>query len=188
MPLSPRAQTGASTARRAHPAGSAARPRPGPALAAGDLTALAARLASSVDPTAAHHRDRSRWWTALGSTRHWDAWLEGWPEGDAIELHDHGGSTAVVHLLAGRLLETWLDERGRLRRRRLEAGASIWLPGEHIHDLVNVDPVPALSVHVYSPPLRTMTWYATTPRGPAVPLRRQAVSAAELGQSGGQTA
>jgi len=145
------------------------------------LTRVAARLACSIDPTAARQREQTRWWTSLGSTPRGDAWLEGWPQGDAIELHDHGGSTAVVQVLAGRLLETWLDDRGRLRRRRLEVGSSVWLSHRHVHDVVNVDAVPALSVHVYSPPLRTMTWYTTTPHGGAVPLRPQTVPLTGLG-------
>jgi len=177
MPPSRRAPAGASLiARRSHPAGSATGGRAGHALPAGELALVASRLASSIDPTAGHLRQRARWWTSLGATPHWDAWLEGWPQGDAIELHDHGGSTAVVQVLAGRLLETWLDDRGRFRRRRLDAGTSVWLGREHVHDLVNVDRVAALSVHVYSPPLQTMTWYATTPSGGALPLRRQTVS------------
>jgi hypothetical protein len=181
MPLSPRAPARPSSAsRRSHPAGSATSRGPGAALGPDELTLLAARLAAPIDATAAHRGGRARWWTPLGATSRWDAWLEGWPPGDAIELHDHGGSTAVVQVLAGRLLETWLDGGGGLRRRRLEAGSSVWLPRQHVHDLVNVDPIPALSVHVYSPPLRTMTWYTTTPRGGAVPLRCQQVSTAEL--------
>ncbi len=179
MPLSRRAPARpSSAARRSHPAGSATRRGPGTALAADELTLLAARLAAPIDATTAHRGGPTRWWRPLGATSRWDAWLEGWPPGDAIELHDHGGSTAVVRVLAGRLLETWLDDGGGLRRRRLEAGSSVWLPRQHVHDLVNVDAVPALSVHVYSPPLRTMTWYAPTPRGGAVPLRCLPVSSA----------
>ena len=31
----------------------------------------------------------------------------------------------------------------------------------HIHDVVNTGAAPAVSVHAYSPPLRSMTYYAT---------------------------
>jgi len=182
MPLTHRATAGAlSAARHTHPAGSARRRELAAPLSPDELTRVAARLACSIDPTAARQPEQTRWWTSLGTTPRWDAWLEGWPQGDAIELHDHGGSTAVVQVLAGRLLETWLDDRGQLRRRRLEVGSSVWLSRRHVHDVVNVDALPALSVHVYSPPLRTMTWYTATPRGGAVPLRRQTVPSTGLG-------
>ena len=60
-------------------------------------------------------------------------------------------------MVEGRLDELVLSG-GRLRRRSLRQGTAVRLPAGLVHDVVA--PAAATSVHVYSPPLRTMTFYA----------------------------
>ena len=48
-------------------------------------------------------------------------------------------------------------------RRRLPEGALVSFEPDHIHDVVNSGPRQALSIHVYSPRLRSMTFYENRP-------------------------
>lgn len=179
MPVATRAPHPAGSAVLAGPAGSAGSAvLAGPAgLGPAQLIAVAERLCQVVDPGQPRPDGHGRWWRHLGQATEWEAWLEGWPAGDRIELHDHGGSATAIRVVAGRLLETAVGTGGRLTRRRLEAGSTTWLPPSHVHDLVNVDAVPALSVHVYSPPLRTMTYYTQASGASPVPVRQEIVHA-----------
>ena len=107
-----------------------------------------------------------RWYEPLLRTDVYEAWLMGWPQDHGIELHDHGESAGAFAIVAGSLTETYLD-RGRplsprrLRQRRWNAGEAVAFGSDHVHDLINVRATPALSVHVYSPPLAAMTYYGS---------------------------
>ena len=64
-------------------------------------------------------------------------------------------------MVEGRLVETVaVPGTGRLRRRRLAAGEAVSFGPDHIHDVANAGRWPTLSIHVYSPRLRSMTFYA----------------------------
>ena len=41
-------------------------------------------------------------------------------------------------------------------------GGSTVFTGSHVHDVMSAGPAPALSVHVYSPRLTSMTYYRLT--------------------------
>jgi len=92
-----------------------------------------------------------------------DAWLIAWPCGSTAELHDHGGSRGALHVISGSLVETipWRDDGGRvtLARREVQSGATMAFGAGHVHDVQNKAAVPALSLHVYSPPLQSMIYY-----------------------------
>ena len=110
-----------------------------------------------------------RWYVPLLEDEDFEAWLLGWPVGEGIELHDHGNSSGALVVVEGVLLETyiqasdWVRPGGRLRHRRLPEGASISFGPDHIHDVVNGGARQALSIHVYSPRLRSMTFYENRP-------------------------
>ena len=127
-----------------------------------DPAAVARRLGAVVHwPGAANVRDRS--WRLIAQARDFDAWLIAWPCGSTAELHDHGGSRGALHVLSGSLVETvpWPDDGGRvtLERREVHSGATLAFGAGHVHDVQNEAAVPALSVHVYSPPLASMIYY-----------------------------
>jgi Cysteine dioxygenase type I len=65
----------------------------------------------------------------------------------------------------GRLVEAHTDRwaQGRVRQRRATAGQTIAFGPDHVHNLVNPGPGVAISVHAYSPPLSTMTYYDDAP-------------------------
>ena len=110
-----------------------------------------------------------RWYEPLLHDVDFEAWLLGWPLGQGIELHDHGSSSGAVAVVEGRLSETyvdaseWLRPGGLLRHRTLWEGDLVSFGPDHIHDVVNDGPGQALSIHVYSPRLRSMTFFENRP-------------------------
>jgi quercetin dioxygenase-like cupin family protein len=102
-----------------------------------------------------HHDPDGRRPVRLVATEVYEVWVIGWTQGQGVRPHDHGGSSAAVLVTEGTLTEvTLLGER-----RELEAGQLHQLGPGVVHDVVNTSEVPATSVHVYSPPLTTMTYY-----------------------------
>lgn len=110
-----------------------------------------------------------RWYALLAADESSEAWLLGWPVGGGIELHDHGDSSGAICVVEGVLDETFLDAgdrataAGSLRHRHLPTRSLVSFGPEHIHDVVNHGAEPALSIHVYSPRLRSMTFYDHRP-------------------------
>jgi quercetin dioxygenase-like cupin family protein len=90
----------------------------------------------------------SRSWRKVASTSMYDAWLVAWAPGAGIPEHDHGGATAAFHVVRGTLVE-----RTEARARVVHAGSAASVPPWRRHAVRNLGAVPALSLHVYSPPL-----------------------------------
>jgi quercetin dioxygenase-like cupin family protein len=86
-----------------------------------------------------------------------------WPPGGAIELHDHGESSGAIVVASGELTETTVTEQSdglvKAETTVLPAGTSTTFEAPHVHDLVNIGAVPAISVHAYAPRLTAMTHY-----------------------------
>ena len=84
------------------------------------------------------------------------------PAGEHVELHDHGGASGALCVVAGQLVETWATglSATRLRQRRLDRGAVAAFGPEHVHDVVNAGRSHALTIQVYTPRLVSMTYYA----------------------------
>ncbi|HEY4409989.1 MAG TPA: cysteine dioxygenase family protein [Acidimicrobiia bacterium] len=110
-----------------------------------------------------------RWYELLLATEDFEAWLLGWPVGEGIELHDHGSSSGAFIVVEGTLSETYLDAAegvrpgSRLYHRLLPEGDLVAFGPDHIHDVVNGGRRQAMSIHVYSPRLRSMTFYEARP-------------------------
>lgn len=97
----------------------------------------------------------------LAAGERYDAWLIAWPPGSAIDLHGHGGSAAAIIVVDGTLDERHVDFRTPdvVEHRRLAPGdGTLLLSAMHIHAVANTAAHDALSVHVYSPPLRAMAF------------------------------
>jgi hypothetical protein len=126
---------------------------------------VASRLAPAVHwPGALDTYSRS--WRLVARTPDFDAWLIAWPKGGKVELHDHGTSTGAVSVISGTLVEAVprRDDAGWLTlvRHELPAGATLGFGAGHIHDVTNESDEHALSLHVYSPALTSMTFYQLT--------------------------
>ena len=101
-----------------------------------------------------------RWYKLLRSDATVDVWLITWSTEQAAELHDHGDSLGALTVVGGALTEDrWEPDRSALRRRRLGAGRTVGFNRGYVHEVSNPAVRPAVSVHAYSPPLTTMSYY-----------------------------
>lgn len=107
-----------------------------------------------------------RWHQRLYRDRRVDLWLISWLPSQGTELHDHGGSAGAFTVLAGTLTETVAPPGHRaLLRRDRPAGTGVSFGPHHVHDVGNLAGSPAVSVHAYSPPLTSMTFFDLDPAG-----------------------
>ena len=145
---------GTPLARRLHPSsGHGAR------LSPLDLLALAQACTAAVEPWAVTRGPMTdRRFELLEAADDFEVWVIHWPAGGQLDLHDHGGSAGALWVRSGTLVEGVLMD-GRVRRRRVRSGHGTSFGPSHVHDVVNRGPGPATSVHAYSPPLASMTFY-----------------------------
>jgi mannose-6-phosphate isomerase-like protein (cupin superfamily) len=117
-----------------------------------------------VDTARRHH-------VRLLSNGLYEAWLLGWAPGQHVGMHDHGDAAGAFVVVRGKLRE------GMPERRRsivdLGAGSTGVVERGQLHDVGNASDAPALSIHVYSPPLERMTFYDDAGRST---LRTEAVT------------
>lgn len=125
---------------------------------------------------------KNRRYARLLETELYEAWLIDWSASSGLDMHDHGGSVAAVHVVAGRLIETYSDpgHSGPLQRREVSTGGSFTVPVTRVHEIVNPGPNDALSVHVYSPRLASMTFFERNSDGILTPVRRADGELADL--------
>jgi len=143
-------------ARLLHPSSS-----PDPDLAA--LRRIAESLAGGARDWPGMADPRRRTWDLITASEAFEAWVIAWPPGGAIELHDHGASAGAVAVASGTLTEHAVSHHGGnvagVARTKVRAGSAITFGPWHVHDVVNLDDRPALSVHVYSPRLQVMHYF-----------------------------
>jgi quercetin dioxygenase-like cupin family protein len=99
-----------------------------------------------------------RWHQRIYRDRRMDVWLISWLPTQGTQLHDHGGSAGSFTVLSGALTEAVVGG-GKLRDNERQAGDSVGFGPHYVHDVRNTSAAPAVSVHAYSPPLTTMTYY-----------------------------
>ena len=130
-------------------------------LPADVLTDLASRSARRFGraPTAVTAAPGGRWHVRLRVTRHYDVWLIGWGVDSNVELHDHGRSAGAIAVVRGRLVEHTPRPSGGHREHALAEGDVHSFGAGHVHDVLNRGPGTALSAHIYSPPLTSMTFF-----------------------------
>ncbi|MEU9036402.1 cysteine dioxygenase family protein [Streptomyces sp. NPDC048352] len=108
----------------------------------------------------------TRWYHRLRTGPGYEVWLLSWVPGQGSGLHDHGGSSGILTVLEGELVEH-TAHGGRLSHR---AGSQrVFAPG-HAHEVVNDTLDGAVSLHVYFPGLTEMPMHSCSPaRGERVP-------------------
>jgi predicted metal-dependent enzyme (double-stranded beta helix superfamily) len=111
-----------------------------------------------------------RWYERLHRDGDQEIWLISWLPGQATGLHDHGGSRGAFAVALGDL-----EERDLTGTRQLTTGQTRAFGPDYVHEVRNTSKAPAVSVHVYSPPLTVMNRYDLTESG----LVRLAVEQAE---------
>ena len=126
------------------------------ALSPDECAALAGRAAARVNvaglPTTGASQSVVLW-----QDKDCVAWLNVVLDGRDTGFHDHDGSAAGVHVLGGSVTNEGLLVGGARRIHRYGPGDSFWVPGSGIHRM-NHD-VGAVTVHIYSPPLRAIGYY-----------------------------
>ena len=128
-----------------------------------DLLAIAQGLAGSATFRHGMTQTVERCWRTLAATDRFEAFVITWPVGGTIELHDHGPSAGAIVVVSGSLVENSVGcaDDGTLfvTSASIPTGGYVVFESGHVHDIVNDGPEPALSVHVYSPILSTMTYF-----------------------------
>ncbi len=104
--------------------------------------------------------------TRLARSDNLEVLLLVWPRDEPSDWHDHGGSSGGYAVVRGRLVERYRGADGvRVLERRMAPGNHRGFGASHLHDMVSTAAEPAVSVHAYSPPIETMTYYTRTPLG-----------------------
>ncbi|MFI0480196.1 cysteine dioxygenase [Actinomadura sp. 9N215] len=126
------------------------------ALGGSGLAATVSDLAERCDEWLPRVRldPRGRWYERLHRDAGQEIWLISWLPGQTTGLHDHGGSRGAFAVALGSL-----EERDLSGVREVASGGTRAFGAEYIHEVRNVSAAPAVSVHVYSPPLATMNRY-----------------------------
>ena len=115
-------------------------------------------------PVAAPHLIE-RQYELLELTDDLEIWAIHWPRGQRLELHDHGGSVGALWVVSGSLEEHYIQAQGTVARRTLVTDGGAAFGPAYIHDVVNAQLNPATSVHAYSPPMESMTFYRQEAQG-----------------------
>ncbi len=128
----------------------------GDRLSVAVMLALATELDGSSPPPDGRWTECSgRRFTRLARGELHEAWLIEWSHASSLGPHSHGGSHGIVVVVAGRLVERYVE--GALpnpwRTRTLRRGDAIIVPSSRVHEMMNPGPETAVSLHVYSPGL-----------------------------------
>ncbi len=149
---------------------------PAPALSLHELAAIARGLAETAHIWPDVTDPKERIWHTIARTDRFEAFVIAWPAGSSIELHDHGEAAGAIAVAAGELIETAVhDVAGwpTFLPTRLTAGIQLSFREGHVHGLHNPGLVPALTVHVYSPVLRSMTFFDHDDEGARLAVRTE---------------
>jgi hypothetical protein len=96
----------------------------------------------------------------LHRDHHIDAWLLCWVSAQETGLHDHDVSAGAVRVIDGRLSELRMVlGQGDLDETIYSPGEGFEFDASRIHDVRHAGTEPAVSLHVYSPPIWRMGYY-----------------------------
>jgi hypothetical protein len=122
-----------------------------------ECASLAGRAASLLDPDTLAQARTCGGSVVLWEDEHSVCWLNVMPERRDTGYHDHDGSAVGVFVIEGSVTNEGLPI-GRPRRvHRYGPGDSFSFPGSGIHRMDH--DAGAITVHVYSPPLRFIGYY-----------------------------
>ena len=105
------------------------------------------------------HDTTQRVYEELLWDEHVTAWLICWMDEHDTGFHDHDVSSGAVAVVSGAVREERLAIEGPLRTGVFRAGASFHFSAADIHRVSHAGSDPAVTLHVYSPPLLRMGAY-----------------------------
>lgn len=124
----------------------------------GDLAARIARREDLVRPLV-RHREDERHSASLYADEHVGVWVISWMPGQDTGYHDHAGSHGAVAVVEGHVREQRPTWNGAPHVRDATSKEAFAFSQADIHRVYAVGTEPAVTVHVYSPPLEAMTVY-----------------------------
>jgi predicted metal-dependent enzyme (double-stranded beta helix superfamily) len=122
------------------------------------------------------HDPSSRSYEELIADEHLTAWLICWMDDHDTGFHDHDRSSGAVAVVSGAVREERLALGGPPVSRTCGVGASFHFSASDIHRVRHAGTDPAVTLHVYSPPLLRMGAYSIGADGV---LARHAMSSSE---------
>jgi predicted metal-dependent enzyme (double-stranded beta helix superfamily) len=137
-------------------------PRPrGRDLSGPELQAFVAELSQRPELWIhrVHHDHTQRVYEELLSDAHVTAWLICWMDDHDTGFHDHDVSAGAVAVVGGRVREERLAIDGPPRDRIFGPTQSFHFSAADIHRVRHTGVDPAVTLHVYSPPLSRMGAY-----------------------------
>jgi predicted metal-dependent enzyme (double-stranded beta helix superfamily) len=137
-----------------------ARPR-GRDLDGAELEAFVSELADRPELwiERVRHDPAQRSYEELARDPHVSAWLICWMDDHDTGFHDHDRSSGAVAVVSGAVREERLALGGSPRTRSFRAGESFHFSAADIHRVRHTGADPAVTLHVYSPPLLQMGAY-----------------------------
>ncbi|WP_242911280.1 cysteine dioxygenase [Actinomadura terrae] len=108
---------------------------------------------------------QGRWYERIHQDVDHEVWVISWLPGQSTGFHDHGGSSGAFAVALGTLQEHHVRSA-----RDVGVGETHAFGPDYVHDVRNTSDAPAISVHVYSPPLSSMRRYDLDPAGELVEL------------------
>lgn len=88
-----------------------------------------------------------------------NAWVICWSEEQDTGFHDHDNSEAAIAVVEGEVREERLRFGASPDTRVAGPGTTLLVPATAIHRVLHAGGGPAVTVHAYSPPLRTTGAY-----------------------------
>ncbi len=111
------------------------------------------------------HDRTQRVYRELLHDEHLTAWLICWMDEQDTGFHDHDISAGALAVVSGAVREQRLAIDGPPVDRTVRAGGSFHFSASDIHRVRHAGEDPAVTLHVYSPPLVNMGSYVIAARG-----------------------
>jgi quercetin dioxygenase-like cupin family protein len=132
-----------------------------------ELERFARELAAAPKYWRQHVRDDSaaRIYETIWDDEYVNAWVVCWSADNDTGFHDHDLSAGGIVVVSGSVREERLALGGPPLTRTFHAGESFCLGVSAIHRVGHAGQGPAVTIHVYSPPLTRQGVYRTTADG-----------------------
>ena len=111
------------------------------------------------------HDPGTRHYARIERNDDYEVYVICWMDDNDTGFHDHDVSAGGVHVIEGGIFEERLGFGTGHLERLVGPGETIEFAPSYIHRFRPQDGIPTVSVHVYSPPLRTMGAYHAGPDG-----------------------
>lgn len=105
-----------------------------------------------AEPTGVH-------WERIPVPEDVEVFVVTWATFTDTRLHSHDGAASAFVPVRGVVTEIRPDERGRLLPRKFVPGVTGVLDGHDVHELQNEHVDVAVSIHAFSPRLRSLTYW-----------------------------